>query len=211
MDTSLCDEYRKNEKKSAAFRDVSNPLPPDPPMAREASCILLCLAGAANGPLDLTRVATHFAFVRKDRRFGGRLCIALTGATVWIYASGKVIALGRNVGEVEAAYRIVGRRLEESGDAAHVGDAVPWNVVRKVETYPRERLSLRKVSGCIPGGRFERAQRAVMCHLKHGINQEAGHSLVQIYGSGKFLVRGRHKGPLPEAIRNLIPTIEGAL
>jgi TATA-box binding protein (TBP) (component of TFIID and TFIIIB) len=171
---------------------------------------LICLSGSCTNRLDLERAATLFSFVKKDRRFGGRLCVALSGATLWIYVSGKMTVLGREVGQVEAAYAVARRRLKESGHAADVSDPAPWNVVRQIETDPRERLSLRKISGRIPGSRFERAQRAVLCHLNHGIDEIAGHTLVQIYGSGKLLIRGRHKGALPKAVRDLIPTVESA-
>jgi len=168
---------------------------------------LLCVSGTCSNSLKLTDVARLFSFVKRDRRFGGRLCVALSGATLWIYASGKLTVLGREVGQVEAAYSVARRRLEESGNAANVGDAAPWNVVRQIETNPRERLSLRKVCSRIPGSRFERAQRAVLCRLGHGVDKESGHSLVQIYGSGKLLIRGRDVGTLPEAIGNLIPAV----
>ena len=171
---------------------------------------LVCIAGKCTAPLDLNTVATRFSFVKKDRRFGGRLCIALSGATLWIYSSGKLTVLGREIGEVEAAYGVARRRLKESGDTADVSDSTTWNVVRKIETNPRERLSLRKISSRIPGSRFERAQRTVLCHLDHGVDEVAGHSLVQIYGSGKLLIRGRHKGPLPKTIRDLIPAVKDA-
>lgn len=176
----------------------------------EAACSLklLCVAGNCAETLDLNAVTRAFCFVRKDVRFGGRLCVALEGATVWIYASGKIVALGGKVGEVKAAYGVARLRLEEGGYATHVGDATPWNVVRQIKTDPRERLGLRKICGKIPGSRFERAQRAVLCRCDHGVDEVAGHSLVQIYSSGKLLIRGRHEGPLPQPIRDLIPTIK---
>jgi len=172
---------------------------------------LLCLSGRCANRLDLTKVAKRFAFVKKDRRFGGRLCIALSGATMWIYASGKMTVLGGEIGKVEAAYGVARRRLKESGEATDISDPAAWNVVRQVETNPSERLSLRKVSGRIPGSRFERAQRAVLCHMNHGVDEVAGHSLVQIYGSGKLLIRGRNEGPLPQSVRDLIPAVKGSL
>ena len=171
---------------------------------------LVCLSSACNGPLDLVAVAARFPFVRHDALFGGRICTAFMGATVWIYKSGKITVLGREIGQAKAARASAICRLKEGGYTTDIGHAVPWNILTQIEANACERLSLRKLACRIPNCRFERTQRAVLCELKHGIDEKAGHSLVQIYGSGKILIRGRHEGPLPQAIGNLVPAIEGA-
>jgi len=172
---------------------------------------LCCLSGWSRGSserLDLDRVARAFPFVRKDSRFGGRLCVAQENATVWIYRSGKITVLGREVGSAKAAYVLACRGLEESGDSSNVGNPTSWNVLRQAKANAGKRLSLKKLASRIPESRFERTQRAVLCRLDDGVHQVPGKCLVEIYGSGKLLVRGRNEGPLPESVRDLIPTIE---
>ena len=180
-------------------------------MDADAKLKLLCVSGSCSNRLELPKVAKLFSFVKKDRRFGGRLCVAFSGATLWIYASGKLTVLGREVSQVETAYAITRRRLEESGHASNIGDPTAWNIVRQIETDPGERLSLRKVCSRIPGSRFERAQRAVLCRLDNGINEIPGHSLVQIYSSGKLLIRGRNECSLPQPIWDAIPSPKSPL
>ena len=169
---------------------------------------LCCLRGSCREPLRLADVARLFDFCKREERFGGRLLVPRAEATVWLYASGKILVLGGEVAQASAAYAAVRARLEEGGHASHVSDAAPWNVAWQVEAHASKRLSLRKVARGIPRSRFLRAQRAVFCELHDRVDEVAGHGLVQVYGSGKLLIRARHVALPPEAIRDLIPAIE---
>ena len=171
---------------------------------------LCCLRGHSACPLELRPLSELFPFCRRERRFGGRLLVLAARATVWLYASGRILVLAGEIGQARAAYAAIRSRLEAGGHASRVGDASPWNVMWKVEAHASERLSLRKVASRISGGRFLRAQRAVFCELRHRVDEVASHGLVQIYGSGKLLIRSSREALSPEAVGHLIPAVEGA-
>ena len=168
---------------------------------------LCCLHGRSSLPIDLAAASQLFCFWKREKLFGGRLLVLEESASMWLYASGKISVLSGEIDVATASYVRLCQRLKERGLVTQVSDPTPWNSTWKVEASSSKRLSLRKVAARVPGGRFLRTQRAVFCKLETGVQEVSRRGLIQIYGSGKLLIRTRGEVLSREAMGHLIPVV----
>lgn len=162
--------------------------------------------------LDMDKVESIFAFTRRDKRFGGRCAVATSGGCVWVYASGKIVTLAREILEAMRMCTIVATALKERGLIENIYNARLWNTLTKIEPLSIKRISLRQVRSSIAGSRLEPTQRRVVMVPLHrrGVNEVSAQGLIQVYGTGKILIRSRLILRLEKSVVGLIPAKEGS-